>query len=218
VQVPVYNRVGEVVDHIEVDEGVFGIQPNKDVVHQALVAQRANSRVGTVETKTRAQVSGSARKLYRQKHTGFARAGSRRSPTRRGGGIAFGPHRRDYRQSLPRKMRRLALRSVLSGKLADGELKVIDSFGLDGTRTREVVGLIQTLGATPSALLVTANVDVNIVKSARNIKRVKTLPAYMLNVADMLTHRMLIITVNGVRQVESVWGGSQAAGSTGTQG
>lgn len=216
-QVPVYNNAGQVVSQIEVDETVFGVQPNEAVVHQALERQRANARQGTSDTKTRGEVSGSSRKLYRQKHTGMARAGSRRSPLRRGGGIVFGPHPRSYRQAMPKKMRRLALKSVLSAKLADGELKVVDSFGIVEPKTKQIEQVLKALGIQTSALLVTAGVDMNVVNSARNIERVKTLPAEMLNVVDLLSHTMLVMTVDAVRRVESIWGNKQAlAGARGS--
>jgi len=205
-QVPVYNTEGEEIDQIEVDDSVFGIEPNNVVVHQALVRQLANARVGTVETKRRGEVSGTTRKLFRQKHTGFARAGSRRSPTRRGGGVAFGPHARCYRQAMPKKMRRLALRSVLSAKTADGELKVIDSFGLAQPKTSDMVDILDALGIESSALLVTAEPDTNVVKSARNLERTKTQHANTLNVGDLLSHHVLLMTVDAVRRVEEVWG------------
>ncbi len=123
-RVPVYNLAGEVVKHIKVSDHVFAAPFNQAVVHQAMVRQQANARQGTASTKTRSEVSGSTRKLYRQKHTGSARAGSRRSPLRRGGGIAFGPKPRSYRQAMPKRMRQLALRCVLSAKAGDKELMV----------------------------------------------------------------------------------------------
>jgi len=206
VQVSVHNTAGKVIDQIEVDEAVFGVQPNEAVVHQALVRQRANARQGTADTKTRREVFGSGRKMYRQKHTGMARAGTRRSPLRRGGGIVFGPHPRSYRQTMPKKMRRLALRSVLSSKLAEEQLRVVDSFGLEQPQTKQVEQILKALSIDSSALLVTAQVDMNVVKSARNIEMVKTLPADMLNVVDLLSHDMLIMTVDAVRRVEEVWG------------
>jgi large subunit ribosomal protein L4 len=206
VQVSVYNSAGKVIDQIEVDEAVFGVQPNEAVVHQALVRQRANARQGTADTKTRREVFGSGRKMYRQKHTGMARAGTRRSPLRRGGGIIFGPHPRSYRQTMPKKMRRLALRSILSSKLAEEQLRVVDSFGLEQPQTKQVEQILKALSIDSSALLVTAQVDMNVVKSARNIEMVKTLPADMLNVVDLLSHNMLIMTVDAVRRVEEVWG------------
>lgn len=206
VQIPVYNNAGQEIDKIEVDATIFGIEPNEAVVHQALVRQRANARQGTADTKTRREVSGSSRKLYRQKHTGMARAGNRRSPLRRGGGIIFGPHPRSYRQAMPKKMRRLALRSVLSAKVADGELKVIDSFGMEQPQTSQMEQILKTLGIATSALLVTAEPDMNVVKSARNLERVKTLPANMLNVVDLLSYSELLLTVDAVRRIEEVWG------------
>ena len=205
-QISVYNNAGQEIDKIEVDEAIFGVQPNEAVVHQALVRQRANARQGTADTKTRREVSGSSRKLYHQKHTGNARAGNRRSPLRRGGGIIFGPHPRSYRQAMPKKMRRLALRSVLSAKVADGELKVIDSFGMEQPQTSQMEQILTTLGIATSALLVTAEPDMNVVKSARNLERVKTLPANMLNVVDLLSYSELLLTVDAVRRIEEVWG------------
>jgi large subunit ribosomal protein L4 len=214
VQVSVYNTAGKVIDQIEVDEAVFGVQPNEAVVHQALVRQRANARQGTADTKTRREVFGSGRKMYRQKHTGMARAGTRRSPLRRGGGIIFGPHPRSYRQAMPKKMRRLALRSILSSKLAEEQLRVVDSFGLEQPQTKQVEQILKALSIDSSALLVTAQVDMNVVKSARNIEMVKILPADMLNVVDLLSYDMLIMTVDAVRRVEEVWGkGRVAAGA-----
>ncbi len=213
-QVSVYNTAGKVIDQIEVDEAVFGVQPNEAVVHQALVRQRANARQGTADTKTRREVFGSGRKMYRQKHTGMARAGTRRSPLRRGGGVIFGPHPRSYRQAMPKKMRRLALRSILSSKLAEEQLRVVDSFGLEQPQTKQVKQILKALSIDSSALLVTAQVDMNVVKSARNIEMVKILPADMLNVVDLLSHDMLIMTVDAVRRVEEVWGkGRVAAGA-----
>jgi len=208
-QVSVYNTEGQVIDQIELDESVFGVPSNEAVVHQALVRQRANARVGTASTKTRSEVSGSTRKLFRQKHTGFARAGSRRPPTRRGGGVAFGPHPRSYRQAMPKKMRRLALRCVLSAKVADGELLVVDSFGLEQPSTKRVVYILRTLGIESSVLLVTGDPEINVVKSARNVEKAKTLPASMLNVVDLLAHRMLLMTVDAVRRAEATWGKKQ---------
>jgi large subunit ribosomal protein L4 len=216
-QVPVYNNAGKVVSQLEVDEYIFGVQPNKAVVHQALLRQRANARQGTADTKTRREVAGGSRKLYRQKHTGMARSGTRRSPLRRGGGIIFGPHPRSYRQDMPKKMRRLALRSVISAKLAEGELRVLDSFGLEQPDTKQILHIFKALGVNPPALVVNAGVDTNVVKSTRNIEGVKTLPADMLNTVDLLSYSVLLMTVDAVRQVESVWGKQRAvAGAKGT--
>jgi large subunit ribosomal protein L4 len=206
VQISVYNNAGQEIDKINVDEAIFGVGPNEAVVHQALVRQLANSRQGTADTKTRREVSGSSRKLYRQKHTGMARAGNRRSPLRRGGGVIFGPHPRDYRQAMPKKMRRLAIRSILSARVAGGKLKVIDSFGLEELKTKQMLQVLQALGIKVPALLVTADLDMTVFKSARNIARVSTLPANMLNVVDLVSHNTLLMTVGAVRRVEALFG------------
>jgi large subunit ribosomal protein L4 len=211
VQISVYNNAGQEIDKIEVDEAIFGMQPNEAVVHQALVRQLANSRQGTADTKTRREVSGSSRKLYRQKHTGMARAGNKRSPLRRGGGIIFGPHPRSYRQAMPKKMRRLAIRSILSAKAAGEELKVIDSFGLEEPKTKQMAQVLQALSIKSSALLVTADLDMTVFKSARNIAMVKTMPAGMLNIVDLISHNTLLMTVDAVRRVEAMLGKERAA-------
>ncbi len=210
-QVSVYNIEGQVTGQIDLDETIFGVQPNEALVHQALVRQLANARAGTADTKTRSEVAGSTHKLFRQKHTGFARAGSRRSPTRSGGGVAFGPHPRKYHQRMPKKMRRLALKSVLSSKVINDELMVIESFGIEQPKTKQISHILKTLGIESSALLVTSDPDINVVKSARNIDKVKIRPAYMLNVVDLLKHKVLLMTVEAVQKVETIWGKNQVS-------
>jgi len=206
VQIPVYSLAGEIVKHIEVSDWVFAVPFNEAVVHQAMVRQQANARQGTASTKTRSEVSGSSRKLFRQKGTGFARAGSRRSPLRRGGGIAFGPKPRSYEQALPKKMRQLALRCVLSAKAKDGELKVVEQLELDEPKTKEMVRILDALGVDSSALIATSEPEENVVKSARNLVGIKTMPASLLNVVDILSYKVLLITVAAVRKVEQLWG------------
>ncbi|MCL0041161.1 50S ribosomal protein L4 [Dehalococcoidia bacterium] len=205
-QVPVYNTQGAVVGQLDLDGSVFDVPMNEAVVHQALVRQRANARVGTASTKTRSNVSGSGRKLYRQKHTGRARAGDLRSPLRRHGGITFGPHPRSYRQRMPRKMRRLAIRCLLSAKVSDGELKVLDKLEMSKPRTKDMTGMLQTLGIDRSALIALSSPNASVVRSASNIKGVKIIQAQLLNVVDLLTHGDLIITADAVRVVERLWG------------
>ena len=205
-QVPVYSLSGEVVEHIEISDQVFAVPFNEGVVHQAMVRQRANARQGTASTKTRGEVSGSTRKLFRQKGTGLARAGSRRSPLRRGGGIAFGPHPRSYRQAMPRKMRQLALRCALSAKTRDEELKVVEELKLEEPKTKKMAQILAALGVDSSALIVTSEPEDSVIKSARNLKRIKTMPASLLNVLDILSHKMLLMTVAAVRQAEQLWG------------
>jgi len=211
VEVPVYSLAGEVVKHIEISDRVFAVPFNQAVVHQALVRQRANARQGTASTKTRSEVSGSSAKLFRQKHTGLARAGSRRSPLRRGGGITFGPKPRSYRQSMPKKMHRLALRCALSAKASGEELLVLEQLKLDQPRTKEMAGILAALGVDLSALIVTSEPEENVVKSARNLAGIKTMPANILNVVDILSYKMLLMTEAAVRKAEQLWGGSNAS-------
>jgi large subunit ribosomal protein L4 len=206
VEIPVYNLSGEVVKHIEISDYVFAVPFNQAVVHQALVRQRANIRQGTSDTKTRAEVSGSSHKLFRQKHTGLARAGSKKSPLRRGGGVIFGPHPRSYEQALPKKMRRLALRCVLSAKISEGELKVVERLELEEPKTKEMSRILTALGAVSSALIATSEPEDNVVKSARNIPRIKTTPADILNVVDILSYKMLLMTEAAIRKAEQLWG------------
>ncbi len=210
-EVSVYSLAGEVVKHIEVSDSVFALPFNQAVVHQALVRQRANARQGTASTKTRSEVSGSSRKLFRQKHTGLARAGNRKSPLRRGGGIAFGPKPRSYRQAMPKKMRQLAIRCVLSAKARDEELVVLEQLELEKPKTKEMAGILAALGVDSSALIVTSEPEENVVKSARNLAGIKTMPANILNVVDILSYKMLLMTEAAVRKAEQLWGGGNAS-------
>jgi large subunit ribosomal protein L4 len=189
-QAPVYNLVGEVVGNIEISNTVFAVPFNETVVHQAVLRQQANARQGTASTKTRGNVSGSSK-----------------SPLRRGGGVVFGPHPRDYRQAMPKKMHRLALRCTLSAKVNDGSLKILESLNLDEPKTKQMTGILNSLKVESSALVVTAEARVNVVKSARNLPRVKTLPANLLNVVDLLSHQTLVMEVAAVRKAEEIWGG-----------
>jgi large subunit ribosomal protein L4 len=209
VQIPVYNLAGEEVRQIEVSDRVFAAPFNEAVVHQAMVRQRANARQGTASVKTRSEVNGTTRKMYRQKGTGFARAGSVRSPLRRGGGITFGPSPRSYQQAMPRKMRQLALRCVLSSKTGDGELKVLEELKLEESKTRLMAQVLAALGADSSALIVTAEPEEGVIKSARNLPKVKTTPANLLNVLDIISHKMILITEAAVRKAEELWGNNQ---------
>jgi len=206
VQVPVYNVGGEVVKNIEISDSVFGVPFNEALVHQAMVKQRADARQGTSDTKTRGEVRGSRKKIFAQKHTGEARAGDRRSPTRRHGGIAFGPHPRDYTKEMPKKARRLALRCVISSKATDGNLKVLDKFAFEAPKTKDMIKVLDILGLNKKALIVTAAPENNLIKSARNIPGIKTLPANILNVVDLLSHEALVMTEDAVRKAEQLWG------------
>ena len=204
--IPVYNMAGEVVRNIDISDAVFAQGSNDSLVHQALITQRANARQGTSDTKTRSEVSGSTRKLYAQKHTGRARAGSIKSGLRRGGGIIFGPHPRDLSVVMPKKMRRAAIKCVLSSKASEQGLLVLDSLKLDEPRTKEIVKLLKALNVE-SAILALPEVDEIVIKSARNLPRIKTMSARQLNVADMLAYDKLLMTEAALRQVEELWGG-----------
>ena len=204
-KLPVMNAEGKELRKLNVDDSVFGIEPNGTVLHQAYVRQRNNQRAGTAQTRTRGEVVGSTRKLHRQKGTGRARAGTAGSPTRVGGGTAFGPRVRDYSQAMPKKMRRLAIRSALSGKAADGQLVVIDQLALEVPKTKEISRILRNVGIHRSALIVTSESDRKVLASTRNLHRTKVLPARYLNVGDMLNHQSLLMTEDAVRIAESLW-------------
>lgn len=208
-EAPVYNLRGEVIDQIELRDDVFGVPFNEAVVHQALVRQLANQRLGTADTKTRSEVRGSGRKLFRQKHTGLARRGDRQSPLLRGGGVVFGPHPRDYTQAMPRKMRQLALKCVLSAKVREGELKVVDKLEFEEPKTKRMSDFLLAMKADSSTLIATGEVEPNLVKSARNLPNIKTLPVAQLNVADLLSYKTLILSVAAIAKIGELWGQKQ---------
>ncbi len=204
-QLPVYNLEGEVVEQIELSDDVFGQPINEPLIHQAVVRQQANRRVGTADTKTRGEVAGSTRKLFRQKGTGRARHGSIKAPIYRGGGIVFGPHPRNYRQAMPKKMRRQALRCALSAKAAAQRLVLLDQLEFAQPRTKQMAGLLAKF-AIRSALVVLPEPNEVVQKSARNIPSVTTLPAQNLNVLDVMRHQHLLMPVAAVRKVEQALG------------
>ncbi|MGE5545048.1 MAG: 50S ribosomal protein L4 [Bacillota bacterium] len=205
-KVAVYNMAGAQVGEIDLSDSVFGIEPNEAVVHQVVKAQLANRRVGTASTKTRGEVRGGGRKPWRQKGTGRARAGSRRSPLWRGGGIVFGPHPRDYSIKLPKKVRRLALKSVLSGKVNNDDIVVLDALSFEEPKTKSMIKVLDALKVYDKALVVTADGDINVTKSARNIPGVKPVRADFMNVYDLLAYDKLVITKDAVAKVEEVYG------------
>lgn len=208
--IAVYNQLGEVVKHIDVSDDVFSVPANEALLHQAMVRQLANARQGTADTKDRGEVHGSNRKLFAQKHTGNARQGSSRSPLRRHGGVVFGPHPRDYRQEMPKQMRRLAIRCALSSKAGSAQLIVLESLTLEAPKTKDMVAILDALKANKTALIATRAADANIIKSARNIPGVKTTPADLLNVIDLLTYEKLLMTEEAIRRVEELWGKKEA--------
>ncbi len=205
-QIPVHNTSGEVTKQIEISDAVFAVPFNQTVVNQAMLRQRANLRHGTADTKTRTEVAGSTRKLFKQKGTGNARAGSIKSPLRKGGGVIFGPHPRDYSQAMPKKMRQVALRTVLSAKVGGGEFTVVDQLAFEAPKTKEMANILNALKIDSSALIVTDAAVTNVVKSARNIPEVKTLPANQLNVLDLLSYKRVLMTEAAVRKAEELWG------------
>jgi large subunit ribosomal protein L4 len=206
VQAQVFNTAGEVVDQIELNEYVFGIEPNVPVMHQALVRQRANARLGTHDTRTRGEVRGGGRKPWRQKGTGRARQGSTRAPQWRGGGAVFGPHPRSYRQDMPRKMRRLALRSALSDKARNESITVVQGLEAIEPRTKVMAQVLEALAVTTSALIVLPDKVETVERAAGNLETVKTLLYRNLNLADLLKYQRLILTPAAVAEIERLWG------------
>jgi large subunit ribosomal protein L4 len=206
VQVPVYSLNGEVAEQIELSQAIFAIPFNEAVVHQAMVRQLANGRQGTASTKTRGEVSGSTRKLYPQKHTGRARRGDIKSPLLRGGGVVFGPKPRTYRQSMPKKMRRLALKCLLSAKVREGNIRLVQELDFNGPKTKDMINVLSSLGIDSSTLILTAQSTPNVVKSAANLPEVKVLPSALINVLDLLSYKMLVATVPAIRNIEQIWG------------
>ena len=208
----VLDAAGQAAEAIDVDDAVFGVEPNEGVVHQTLLAQLAARRAGLANTRTRGEVRGSTKKVRRQKGLGMSRQGGIRSPLQRGGGVVFGPSTRDYTQRLPKRMRRLAIRSVLSSRVAEERLKVVSDLGLGVPSTKAVLAMLEATGAGSSALIVTGVADRMALKSARNVDGTRVVPADTLNVADMLAHKTLVLTVDAVRRIEALWGGERASG------
>lgn len=203
-KVALYNIKGEQVGEIELKDEVFGVAVNESVMHDAVVNQLANKRLGTQSAKTRAEVSGGGRKPFKQKGTGRARAGSSRSPLWRSGGIIFAPKPRSYSYAIPKKVRRLALRSALSSKVQKGNIIVLDQLAMAEPKTKEFADVLNSLKVTKKALVVTAEADTAVVRSARNIPGVTPTHADTLNVYDVLAHEKLIITRDAVSKVEEV--------------
>ncbi len=201
-----YNQVGESIGVIELNEYIFGINPHVPVMHQAMVRQQANARAGTQNTRGRGEVQGSTRKLYRQKGTGRARQGSIRASHRPGGGIAHGPHPRSYEKKMPRKMRRLAVRSALSAKQAADDIRFVDMIALDRPRTRDILELLDAHGLSGKTLIVLDRKDENVQLSANNLPYVKTLLAHYLNVVDLLSYDNIILSQPAVQVLERYLG------------
>lgn len=204
-KVSVYDVKGAVISELELKDEVFGIKPNKSVIHEAILCYLANQRQGTQSTLTRSEVRGGGRKPWRQKGTGNARQGSIRSPQWRHGGIALGPKPRSYSYSLNKKVRRLAIKSALSAKVADNELIVLDAFTMDEFKTKSVVELLKALGVEKKALIVLDTNDTKVIRSASNIPGIKTTQATTLNVYDILNHNQLIVLKNAAEVIQEVY-------------
>lgn len=203
--VSVYNIEGKEVGSIELNDAVFGVEVNEHLVHMAVVNQLANNRQGTQSAKTRSEVSGGGRKPWRQKGTGHARQGSIRAPQWVHGGVALGPKPRDYSYSLNKKERRLGMKSALSTKVVDENLVVVDSIKLESYKTKAVVEMLKALGAEGKALIVTAESDKTVVKSAANIPGVKTATVNTLSVYDILNYDKFIVSSEAVKKIEEVY-------------
>jgi large subunit ribosomal protein L4 len=200
--VDVLSRAGEVVGNLEMTEDFVNAQVNEKVLHQVVVAQLANMRSGTAFTKSRSEVAGSGRKLYRQKGTGRARAGDKKSPTRVHGGVAFGPKPRSFRQSTPKKVRRLALQSALADKFQNDNVIIIDDINIEQPKTKEMFGLLQNLGLDGKILVVLDTDNKNVYYSARNIPKVNVRTWNFLNIYEVLWHDKLLMTQAAAKKLE----------------
>ena len=203
-QADVRNADGGVVSSTELDDRIFGVERNDTLIHQAVLRIHANRRAGTHDTKTRGQVSGTTAKMYRQKGTGRARHGAMTAPQFRKGGVVFGPHPRSYDQDMPKKMRRKALCSVLTDKLREGRVLVVEGFGLSEPRTKDMIAALDALGATRRVTVVIPAPDPLVTLSARNIPEVRTVVAHTLNVVDAIDADYLVFTQDGLRTLEGV--------------
>lgn len=204
-KVAVYNVSGEQVSEIELKDSVFGVEVNKHVLYEVVKNQLANKRQGTQSAKTRGEVRGGGRKPWRQKGTGRARHGSIRSPLWVGGGVVFAPKPRDYRYTLPKKVRRLAMKSALTSKVNNNELIVLDELNLQTPKTKEMASILKNLKVDRKALIVMADKNEAVIRSARNIPGVETTSVNTLNVYDILKYDKFIITKDAVQKVEEVY-------------
>lgn len=203
--VTMLNMAGEEAGTIELNDAIFGIEPNQNAVHAVVKNILANRRQGTQSAKTRAEVRGGGRKPFRQKGTGRHRQGSSTDPSQVGGGVVFAPKPRSYRYNVPKKLRRLAMLSALSSKAQENELIVIDEISFDEPKTKEMVKMLENVKAEKKALIVTAAKDENIVKSAANIQGIRTALVGTMNVYDILNHTSFIVTKEAIEKIEEVY-------------
>lgn len=204
-KVTMLNMAGQEVGAIELKDEIFGIEPNQSAVHAVIKNILANRRQGTQSAKTRAEVRGGGRKPFRQKGTGRHRQGSSTDPSQVGGGVVFAPKPRSYRYTLPKKLRRLAMLSALSSKAQENELIVIDEIKFEEPKTKEMIKMLTAVNAEKKALIVTAEKDINIVKSAANIPGVRTALVTTMNVYDIINHTNFIVTKEAVEKIEEVY-------------
>ncbi len=204
-KVNVYNILGEQVEEIDLKDDVFGVEVNEHILYEVVKNQLANKRQGTQSVKTRAEVRGGGRKPWRQKGTGRARQGSIRAPHWVGGGVSFAPKPRDYSYKVPKKVKRLAMKSALSSKVLNDEIIVLDELSLDEPKTKEMAKILSNIKAGKKALIVMDKKDMNVIKSARNIPNVQVVFVNTLNVYDILNFDSFIITKDAVRKVEEVY-------------
>lgn len=202
-----YNRDGEQVDEIEIQAALFEAPFKQGALHQTVVSQATRRRLGTASSKDRSEVSGGGTKPWPQKGTGRSRHGSTRSPIWVGGGATFGPQPRDFGTKVPKKMRRAALKSALSDKVREGKLILVDDFAIDTPQTKKMAALLDKLKVSGGALIVGDQPDMNVIKAARNLPRVKTILARQLNSLDILTYNYLVMSKAALQQVEEVFGG-----------
>lgn len=203
-QVTVFDMTGKSVGEMTLSDAIFGIEPNTSVMHAAVVNYLANQRQGTQSTLTRSEVSGGGRKPWKQKGTGRARQGSTRAPQWTHGGIALGPKPRDYSYELPKKVKRLALKSAFSAKVAGNDMIVVDNIAVDSFKTKTVVEMLSNLGADKKALIVMPEVDTKLIKSAANIPGVKTALVNTINVYDILNCDKFIVAKSALEKIEEV--------------
>ena len=204
-KVNVYNQLGEVVGDIELNEAIFGIEVNEHVVYEVVKNHLANRRQGTQSAKTRAEVRGGGRKPWRQKGTGRARQGSIRAPQWKGGGVVFAPKPRSYRYSVPKKVRRLAMRSVLTSKVLEGELRVLDALTIDAFSTKKAKEILKNLNLETKTIIALSEGNEKIVKSFANLPKVETVVVDYMNVYDLLRFDNLVIVKDALSKIEEVY-------------
>lgn len=202
-QVPLFNQAGQEISQIELRDDIFGIEPNKAVMHQAYLRQMANARQGNHQTKTRGMVRGGGKKPWKQKGTGRARQGSTRAPHWKGGGVVFGPHPRSYEQKMPKKMRHLALKSALAAKAQEKQIVVVDEIKLDDAKTAAMRRVLTSLNAQPTALVLLPEANQALARAAHNLENVKTLRASYLNVRDLLGYEKLVMSKAALNAIET---------------